>query len=135
MRRALSAQRRRLASGTSVLAAAVAALSLGSAPAQGSRVVLKDGNSIANCSTETVDGMTDWVVDGVDHMYQQWFWFRVGDNGPESSIDDPGQTPIAVTDTNPFDGPAPDTLSVRYGDPTAGRLTIRATFSLAGGAL
>ena len=31
-------------------------------------------------------GMFSWKVDGINHLYQQWFWFRVGASGPEQSI-------------------------------------------------
>lgn len=61
-------------------------------------------------------GMFNWVVDGTDHMFQQWFWFRVG-MGPEVSIDTLALTGTFIGDTNPFDDPAPDTLSLRYSTP------------------
>jgi len=32
-------------------------------------------------------GLYNWSVDGVNQLYQQWFWYRVGSSGPESSID------------------------------------------------
>lgn len=30
-------------------------------------------------------GMFSWIVDDVNHLYQQWWWYRIG-NGPEQSI-------------------------------------------------
>ena len=55
------------------------------------QVALTDANSSANIdpfSTAGVDfrGMNNWTVDGVNHMFQQWFWFRVGEGGPESRV-------------------------------------------------
>jgi len=31
------------------------------------------------------EGMFNWQVDSKDHLYQQWWWYRIG-NGPELSI-------------------------------------------------
>jgi len=31
-------------------------------------------------------GMVNWIVDGQNELAQQWFWYRVGPAGPESSI-------------------------------------------------
>jgi hypothetical protein len=56
-----------------------------------SQVLLADGNSTANIdptSNAGVDfrGMNNWTVDGVNHLFQQWFWYRVG-NTAEATID------------------------------------------------
>jgi hypothetical protein len=58
-------------------------------------VVLTNGNSVVNINfnnPNSILGMNTWTVDGVDQMYQQWFWYRIGDAGPESSIDTLGLT-------------------------------------------
>jgi len=55
-------------------------------------VVLTDLNSSVSISPTTQWGMYTWTVDGVDQMYQQWFWYRIGATGPESSIDTLGLT-------------------------------------------
>jgi len=47
---------------------------------------LVDNNSIVEINTTSQEGMRFWSVDGVEQLFQQWFWFRVG-NGPEASID------------------------------------------------
>ena len=55
---------------------------------------------------------SNWTVDGVDQIFQQAFWYRVGNGGPEQSLH---SLPILVegtTDTN-FDNDD-DTLFVRY---------------------
>jgi hypothetical protein len=47
---------------------------------------LSDYNSTVTIDPDSQAGMYTWTVDGVDQMYQQWFWYRIGD-GPEASID------------------------------------------------
>ena len=41
--------------------------------------------------------MTNWTVDGVNQLNQQWFWFRVGSTGPEAPINSIGLAPIITT--------------------------------------
>ncbi|CAG0993924.1 hypothetical protein PHYC_02452 [Phycisphaerales bacterium] len=77
---------------------------------------LSDRNSIVTIDDASQAGMSNWFIDGTDHMFQQWFWFRVG-AAPEASIDTLALTGSFITDTNPFDDPAPDTLSLRYSAP------------------
>lgn len=89
--------------------------------------VLQDDNSTATIDTTTQDGVMDWTVGGTDHLFQQWFWFRIGAN-PEASID---TLPIDAegtldTDFDTFD----DTLFVRY---LNGDIEIEARFVLDGG--
>jgi len=56
-------------------------------PANAAMVTLIDGNSQVDINSGSPSGMYNWQVDGTDHMYQQWFWYRVGGAGPEASID------------------------------------------------
>jgi hypothetical protein len=53
-------------------------------------VTLSHNNSIAHVNVGSDAGMFDWsVLNGnqyVPNLKQQWFWFRVGDNGPERPI-------------------------------------------------
>lgn len=56
-----------------------------------SQVVLNDGNSSANIDPTSAQpdflrGMNNWTVDGTNHLFQQWFWYRVG-NTAEATID------------------------------------------------
>jgi hypothetical protein len=53
--------------------------------ASGSIVFLKDGNSTASVDVDSPAGMFQWTVDGVNHLNQQWFWYRVG-SGPQFPI-------------------------------------------------
>lgn len=89
---------------------------------------LSDRNSLVNIDDSSQAGMFNWSVDGTDHMFQQWFWFRVG-AAPEASIDTLAITGSFITDTNPFDDPAPDTLSLRYSGPG---FDIQPTWTLRG---
>ncbi len=60
-----------------------AALGMAS-PAQAAPITLVDHNSSVTIDPDSQAGMHDWVVDGVDHLFQQWFWYRIGSN-PEAS--------------------------------------------------
>jgi len=46
-----------------------------------------DGNSSISVDDSSQAGMLSWTVDGVDHMAQQWFWFRTSSTSPEGSLD------------------------------------------------
>jgi hypothetical protein len=93
-------------------------------------VVLTDGNATATFDLNSSAGMKDWHVDGVDHMFQQWFWYRIGDAGGESSIDTLGLDIGWSTDTD-GDGQH-EHLFARYVD-QAGKFKIEIDFSLTGG--
>ena len=76
----------------------VLALALGVAGQAVAQVyTLTDLNSIARIDPYSQRGMFDWSVEGQNQLYQQWFWYRIGDNGPEASINNistPVVTPI-----------------------------------------
>jgi hypothetical protein len=95
-------------------------------------VNLQDLNSSVAVITDQQAGMASWVVDDVEHMYQQWFWFRVGDD-PEASIDSllhNDATDVKVTDGN-FN-PGDDRVKLRYTDPN-GRFEVLVDYILTGG--
>jgi hypothetical protein len=73
-------------------------------------------------------GMYTWTVDNVDHLYQQWFWYRLGSVGGESSIDTLGLTGYHVNN-NDFDI-GDEHLAVQYGNPNS--LSMEVDFTLAG---
>lgn len=50
-------------------------------------LVLADDNSTMTIDPNSQAGMYSWVVDGTDHLYQQWFWYRVAGMDWEESID------------------------------------------------
>jgi len=75
-------------------------------------ITLVDENSTATFDTSSPSNAFSWVVDGTEQLFQQAFWYRVGNTGPENSVH---SLPISVegtTDSN-FDGDL-DTLFVRY---------------------
>lgn len=87
---------------------------LASAYSAGATVfTLTDANSSVTVDNASSDGMSAWEVDGVNHMYQQWFWYRIGDAGPESPLDDLSFLVGGTTDTD-WDG-NDDTLYLSYG--------------------
>jgi len=49
-------------------------------------ITLTDANSSVDIDPTSQVGMNTWLVDGVDHLFQQWFWYRVG-NVAEQSVD------------------------------------------------
>jgi hypothetical protein len=68
-------------------------------------VTLSNGNSTATFHTEAADageiGLNQWLVDDVNHMFQQWFWYRTGSQTREWAID--GTGPLAHQSTTSFD--------------------------------
>ncbi len=100
-------------------------------PAQGALYTLIDDNSTAIIDDSSAAGVGTWTIDGTDHMFQQWFWYRVGNNA-EASIDTLAFIVGGVTDTN-FDGDD-DTLYLRYAnDQAASQYTVEVRFILDGG--
>ena len=96
-----------------------------SPPASATIQSLSDGNSTVGISVDTQSGMYNWTVDGINILFQQWFWFRVGSSGPEHSID---ALPLLSNTTT-----GGNVLNVLYGDPTT--FTIEIQYSLQGGAV
>jgi PEP-CTERM motif len=72
---------------------------------------LADDNSAADFNTDSQANAYSWTVDGVDQLFQQAFWYRIG-NAPQSSLDTLPHPTEGTTDTN-FDNDD-DTLFVRY---------------------
>lgn len=94
---------------------------------------LWDRNAYVHIDTSNTDapGMDGWEVDGVNHLFNQWFWFRVGDTGGEQPIHALPEIGRFVTDTNPFIDSRPDTFNVSFGSMTSYTIDVR--FSLTGG--
>jgi len=85
---------------------------------------LEDNNSTVTISDPTDQGMKSWVVDGVNQLYQQWFWYRVGPTGPERSLE---TIPIlSEIHANP------NTLVATYGN---SQFSIQASYTLNGGSI
>ena len=50
-------------------------------------VTLSNLNTTVIIDPDSPAGIKSWVVDGVSHLKQQWFWYRIGTNLPALSID------------------------------------------------
>ena len=110
------------------IAAGCLVLLVGAISVSHADVVLIDDNSRAVFDLTSSDGMKDWTVDGVDHMQQQWFWYRIGATGGESSIDTLTLDFSLTSNTN--QDPNDDTLFVSY---VGTGLKIETTYVLRGG--
>lgn len=100
--------------------ASVSAAALSAGAAQANTVT---EFTLSDLNTEVVydaDGgaVVDWIVNGIDVMYEEGFWFRIGD-GPETALTSlyTDDTPVVVADSNPFDDPRPNVLSAQYVNP------------------
>jgi hypothetical protein len=97
-------------------------------PANRSRaqiVTLVNNNSTALVNTASQAGVFSWSVDGVNQLFQQWFWYRIG-NDPashESSIDTISAPSIS--------GVTASSLTTTYSHPAAYNVSV--TYNLAGG--
>ena len=99
-------------------------------------ITLADGNSVVNINpgpsslADGVNGVNFWSVNGAggtNQLQQQWFWYRIGDSGPELSIDTlavGGSVSAVQFDTG--------IASVTYSNPTKG-LSVKVLYTLTGG--
>ena len=97
-------------------------------------ITLADGNTSVDIDPDPnfgdPSGTLDWVVDGVDHLSRQWFWYRVGATGGEAPIDS-----LDLVGTNAFSTnfePNNNGLFILYSDPN-NRFTLDVTYTLTGG--
>jgi hypothetical protein len=101
------------------------------ASAHATTFTLSDKNSSVQIDDASQSGMFNWTVNGVNQLAQQWFWFRVGSTGPESSINTLPLLSATASDTN--GNGLNDTLSLSYGNnSTASLYRIDVTYSLQG---
>lgn len=91
-------------------------------------ITIADRNSAATIEPETGRGMIDWNVEGLRHMQQQWFWYRVGTTGPEANISTLPLTKWVLSDTD--ESGAQETLFLRY---AAANFKIELTLLISGG--
>jgi hypothetical protein len=96
---------------------------VGSAAPAFADVILTDGNSEVSIDLSSSAGVNSWIVDGVNQLYQEWFWYRVGASGAASSIDTLGAPSItsstAATGTAVYSG--------------SNGLVVKIDYTLAGG--
>ncbi|MBO6512461.1 MAG: PEP-CTERM sorting domain-containing protein [Phycisphaerales bacterium] len=93
--------------------------------------VLADANSTATFDTNT--GQVDWLVDGVNQLFAQEFYFRRANDTQELGVNanNLNLDGIFTTDTNPFSDNNVDALSQLYSDGNG--LQIETIFTLRGG--
>jgi len=98
-------------------------------PAGATLYQLDDRNSSAIIDDGSSQGVNSWVVDGTENLYQQWFWYRIGDQVGESSLDTLGP-PTGVLHSN-FDlDPGMERLALQY---TGAGFVVSISFDLTGG--
>ena len=112
--------------------AAIILTSLGitARPAKSAVLALSDDNSIAAFDPSFSDipsnnGILFWTVDDVNQLFQNWFWYRVGSEGRENSINTLNL--IGLDQSQPAD----NQLSVTYAGTD---FEIALNFTLDGGA-
>jgi hypothetical protein len=112
--------------------AAIILTSLGitARPAKSAVLALSDDNSIAAFDPSFSDipsnnGILFWTVDDVNQLFQNWFWYRVGSEGRENSINT-----LNLIDLDQSQ-PADNQLSVTYAGTD---FEIALNFTLDGGA-
>jgi hypothetical protein len=111
-----------------LVGAVLAGFMLAGSQAKAAPLALSDGNSTATIDWESQDGMESWTIDGTEHLFQQWFWYRVGDVGPESSIN---TLPNTNASTGSIDGePGDELASLKFEN--AG-FSIEISYTLHGG--
>lgn len=96
---------------------------------------LSDRNAAAgiDLSLGAGSGMTSWVVDDVNRLNLQGFWYRTPGMESESNIANLFRVGAFLSDTNPFVDDNFDTLAVRYEGPQRSYF-IDTTWTLRGGA-
>lgn len=103
----------------------VAALSPGLGNA--TTYLLTDLNSSVSIDDASQAGVYGWQVDGNNRLYQQWFWYRVGNQTPEQPISN-------LTLVSATTGFGTTGLQLVYKDPT-GLFDVTITYILTGGAV
>ena len=85
-------------------------------------ITLVDNNSVAQVNVGSQTGMFNWSVGGQNQLFQQWFWYRVGNVNPEASIDTISAPSITT--------PNARTLYTVYNN---GAFSVEVDYSLTGG--
>jgi hypothetical protein len=101
------------------------ALQLGTSLVQAQIFNLSDNNATADINVGSSVGMYNWSVQGQNQLFQQWFWYRVGNTGPEAPINT--ISPALAIANNGTRG-----LSTTY---SQGQFSVRVEYLLTGGLL
>lgn len=69
------------------IAFALAGILLFAHTAKADVITLSDANTTFSVDAHSQAGAFSWQVDGTEHLFKEWFWYRVGPVGSERSID------------------------------------------------
>lgn len=86
-------------------------------------ITLTSGNSTAFIQTGSSSGMSNWTVDNVNQLFQQWFWVREGSRGGETALND-----ISAVTAAQY---APGIANLTYANAS---YSVSVTYTLTGGA-
>jgi hypothetical protein len=92
---------------------------------------LVDRNSTVDIDLDTPNGMVNWVVDGMDQLFSQWFFYRIG-SGPtddEASIENLGLAQLIGPSNSDFD-PGFESVTIRH--EAVGGLRVDVSYRLVG---
>jgi hypothetical protein len=113
-------------------ALSVAFIGAAAQSSQAAVLTLDDLNSHVEIQTNSSAGMYEWEVNGVNHLFQQWFWYRYSNATvtmtDENSIDELG----SATTAGPFDlnsTPGHDVVRITHQD---ANLKVEVKYSLVG---
>ena len=71
------------------VSACILVASIGSAAQAAQTYMLSNDNATAFFDVGAGGlGQTSWTLDGVEHLALQWFWYRIGNSGPETRVTD-----------------------------------------------
>ena len=97
---------------------------------------LSNGNTAVSIDPNSQAGVFAWSVDGVNQLYQQWFWYRLGTSGGESAINAIPNVAVTLSKSNPFLADN-DTANLFYytnaANPLASDFIVEVKYTLSGG--
>jgi len=133
--------------GPPICALAAVLLLMLSGPAQATTWNLTSGNSSLLIDDASMRGNYSWILDGVEQYAQQdkdlanypdglpgqWFWYRIGDSGPEQPVNVMSLTAYSNLMADPD---LPDALTLVYEQTGANpQLKVPLNFTLQGGSV
>jgi hypothetical protein len=119
----------RIAAGLIALIA-LAVLAPATSPLCANIIDLYDSTSHFAIDPASQAGISAWEIDGHNYLTQQWWWYRIGDSGPETSIDKLVLSGAPVLNDTNGDG-LNDQVTFSY--TSAGKFLLELTTTLVGG--
>jgi hypothetical protein len=113
--------------GAAILAASLGGLARES-NCDASLITLSNGNSSVTINPASSAGLENWSINGQNQINQEWFWYRAGGSGAESSIDTISSASTQLYDTT-GDGQN-DVADITYANSS---LDISVLYRLSGG--